>query len=157
MRVMSADQGERTIAQNRRARHDYHLSDNVEAGMVLTGSEIKSLRAGAASINEAYAMIRGNEVWLVGATIEPYAQAGMRNHDRLRDRKLLLHRREIDKLRQRVEQKGFTLVPLRIYLKQGRAKIELALGRGKDVGDKREAVKARDAKRDMDRAMKERH
>ena len=153
---MRVSDGERTIAQNRRARHDYHLEDNVEAGMVLTGSEIKSLRAGAASINEAYAMIRGGEVWLVGATIEPYAQAGMRNHDRLRDRKLLLHRREIDKLRARVEQKGYTLVPLRIYLKDGRAKMELALGRGKDVLDKRETVKARESKRDMERALKER-
>ena len=153
---MRVSDGERTIAQNRRARHDYHLEDNVEAGMVLTGSEIKSLRAGAASINEAYAMIRGSEVWLVGATIEPYAQAGMRNHDRLRDRKLLLHRREIDKLRARVEQKGYTLVPLRIYLKDGRAKMELALGRGKDVLDKRETVKARESKRDMERALKER-
>ena len=148
-------EGERTIAQNRRARHDYHLSDNVEAGIALTGSEIKSLRVGAASISEAYAMVRGGEVWLVGATIEPYPQAGMRNHDRLRDRKLLLHRREIDKLRAKVEQKGFTLVPLRVYLKDGRAKVELALGRGKDVGDKREDVKAREARRDMDRSLKE--
>jgi SsrA-binding protein len=148
--------GERTIAQNRRARFDYHLEDSLEGGLVLTGSEIKSLRAGAASINEAYAMVRGGEVWLVGATIEPYAQAGMRNHDRLRDRKVLLHRREIEKLRSRVEQKGYTLVPVRIYLKGGRAKLELALGRGKDVIDKRETAKARDAKREMDRAMKER-
>ena len=148
--------GERTIAQSRRARHDYHLEGNLEAGMVLTGSEIKSLRAGSASINEAYAMVRGGEVWLVGATIEPYAQAGLRNHDRLRDRKVLLHRREIEKLRSRVEQKGYTLVPVRIYLKGGRAKIELALGRGKDVIDKRETAKARDAKREMDRALKER-
>ena len=151
---MAVSDGERIIAQNRRARHDYHLEGNLEAGIVLTGSEIKSLRAGAASINEAYAMIRGDEVWLVGASIEPYAQAGMRNHDRLRDRKLLLHRREIDKLRARVEQKGFTLVPLRIYLKGGRAKLELALGRGKDVLDKRETVKARDSKREMERALK---
>lgn len=149
-------EGERTIAQNRRARHDYHLSDNVEAGIALTGSEIKSLRAGSASISEAYAMIRGGEVWLVGATIEPYPQAGMRNHDRLRDRKLLLHRREIDKLRAKVDQKGFTLVPLRVYLKNGRAKVELALGRGKDTGDKRQTVKAREARRDMERALKER-
>lgn len=149
-------EGERTIAQNRKARHDYHLEDNLEAGIVLTGSEIKSLRAGAASVNEAYAMIRDGEVWLVGATIEPYAQAGMRNHDRLRDRKLLLHRREIAKLRARVEQKGFTLVPLRIYLKGGRAKVELALGRGKDTIDKRQTAKTRDAKREMDRALKER-
>ena len=148
-------EGERTIAQNRRARHDYHLSDNVEAGIALTGSEIKSLRAGSASISEAYAMVRGGEVWLVGATIEPYPQAGMRNHDRLRDRKLLLHRREIDKLRAKVEQKGFTLVPVRVYLKNGRAKVELALGRGKDVGDKRQDVKAREARRDVERALKE--
>ena len=149
-------EGERTIAQNRRARHEYHLDEHLEAGIVLTGSEIKSLRAGSASINEAYAMIRDGEAWLVGATIEPYAQAGMRNHDRLRDRKLLLHRREIEKLRTRVEQKGFTLVPVRIYLKQGRAKIEVALGRGKNVIDKRETAKAREAKRDVERAMKER-
>ena len=150
------DQGERTIAQNRRARHEYFLEDNLEVGIVLTGSEIKSLRAGSASINEAYAMFRGDEVWLVGATIEPYAQAGMRNHDRLRDRKLLLHRREITKLRARVEQKGFTLVPVRVYLKQGRAKLEIALGRGKNVIDKRETTKAREAKRDVERALKER-
>ena len=153
---MPVSDGEHTIAQNRRARFDYHLEDSLEGGLVLTGSEIKSLRAGAASINEAYAMVRGGEVWLVGATIEPYAQAGMRNHDRLRDRKVLLHRREIEKLRSRVEQKGYTLVPVRIYLKGGRAKLELALGRGKDVIDKRETAKARDAKREMDRALKER-
>jgi len=149
-------EGERTIAQNRRARHDYHLSDNVEAGIALTGSEIKSLRAGAASISEAYALIRGGEVWLVGATIEPYPQAGMRNHDRLRDRKLLLHRREIDKLRARVEQKGFTLVPIRVYLKEGRAKVELALAKGKKLHDKRETIKERDWKRDQQRLMRDR-
>lgn len=150
-----AGSGEKTIASNRRARHEYHLSDNAEAGLVLTGSEVKSLRAGSCSINEAYVMIRGNEAWLVGATIEPYPQAGMRNHDRLRDRKLLLHRREIDKLRGRVEQKGFTLVPLRLYFKDGRVKLEIALGRGKDVADKRETVKRRDAQREMQRALKE--
>jgi SsrA-binding protein len=150
-----AGPGEKTIASNRRARHEYHLSDNAEAGLVLTGSEVKSLRAGSCSINEAYVMIRGNEAWLVGATIEPYPQAGMRNHDRLRDRKLLLHRREIDKLRGRVEQKGFTLVPLRLYFKDGRIKLEIALGRGKDVADKRETVKRRDAQREMQRALKE--
>lgn len=150
-----AGAGEKTIASNRRARHEYHLSDNAEAGLVLTGSEVKSLRAGSCSINEAYVMIRGNEAWLVGATIEPYPQAGMRNHDRLRDRKLLLHRREIDKLRGRVEQKGFTLVPLRLYFKDGRVKLEIALGRGKDVADKRETVKRRDAQREMQRALKE--
>lgn len=150
-----AGAGEKTIATNRRARHEYHLSDNVEAGLVLTGSEVKSLRAGSCSINEAYVMVRGNEAWLVGATIEPYPQAGMRNHDRLRDRKLLLHRREIDKLRGRVEQKGFTLVPLRLYFKDGRVKLEIALGRGKDVADKRETVKQRDAQREMQRALKE--
>jgi len=148
--------GEKTIATNRRARFEYHLSDNVEAGLVLTGSEVKSLRAGTVSINEAYAMIRGNEAWLIGATIEPYPQAGMRNHDRLRDRKLLLHRREIDKLRGRVEQKGFTLVPVRLYFKGGKVKIELALGRGKDVADKRETVKRRDSQREIQRALKER-
>lgn len=150
-----AGAGEKTIASNRRARHEYHLSDNVEAGLVLTGSEVKSLRAGSCSINEAYVMVRGDEAWLVGATIEPYPQAGMRNHDRLRDRKLLLHRREIDKLRGRVEQKGFTLVPLRLYFKDGRVKLEIALGRGKDVADKRETVKRRDAQREMQRALKE--
>ena len=150
-------EGERTVAQNRRARHDYFLEDNLEAGIVLSGSEIKSLRVGSASVIEAYAMFRGNEVWLVGATIEPYVQAGMRNHDRARDRKLLLHRREIEKLRMRVEQKGYTLVPVRIYLKEGRAKVEVALGRGKNVIDKRETAKAREAKRDVDRALKDRH
>ena len=148
--------GTKLIADNRRARHDYELLDRVEAGIVLTGTEVKSLREGRVQIGHAYADVRGGEVWLVGASISEYAQGNIANHLTERDRKLLLKRAEIDSLYGKVREKGFTLVPTRLYFKDGKVKVELALGRGKDRGDKRRAIADRDAKRQMERAVKSR-
>ena len=152
---MARAAGERTIVSNRRAFHEYHVEERFEAGVVLAGSEVKSLRDGHVSLGEAYATVRDGEVWLVGASIEPYKQASRTNHERTRDRKLLLHRREITKIRQRTDEKGYTLVPLRLYFKDGRVKVEVGLGRGKNVADKRQALASRDAKREIDRALKD--
>jgi SsrA-binding protein len=148
--------GEQLITDNRKARHDYHLVERFEAGLVLTGSEVKSLRAGRASLQQAYADVRDGEAWLIGAHIDTYDQAGLANHDPVRDRKLLLKRREIESLFGKVRERGLTLVPTRMYFKDGRAKVEVALARGKDVRDKRRAIADRDAKRQIDRALKER-
>jgi SsrA-binding protein len=148
--------GEKTIAENRRARHEYHLSDRVEAGLVLTGSEVKSLRAGGAQLRRSYADLRDGELWLIGLHIAPYEQAGIQNHDPDRDRKLLLHRKEIDSLTGKVLERGFTLIPTRLYFKDGRAKVEIALARGKDVRDKRRDIARRDADRQIERALKQR-
>ena len=148
--------GEKLIAENRRARHDYHLLDRVEAGLVLTGTEVKSLREGRASLQQAYADVREGEVWLVGAHIDEYAQGNVHNHDPDRDRKLLLHRAEIASLIGKVQQRGLTLVPTRLYFKNGRAKVELALARGKEQRDKREDLARRDAQRQIERALKSR-
>lgn len=147
---------ERTIATNRRARFDYELVETVEAGIVLTGSEIKSVRAGKVSLQEAYAVVERGEAWLANAHIAPYERGGYANHDARRRRKLLLHRRQIDDLGYRVQAKGFTLVPVRMYLLNGRAKVELALGRGKKQYDKRQAIRERDTKRAIDRALRRR-
>jgi SsrA-binding protein len=141
------------IARNPKATHDYHILDSWEAGIVLTGTEVKSLRHGKASIKEAYARIRGGEVFLEGMNITPYAQGNRYNHDPVRSRKLLLHRREIERLIGAVEQKGLTLIPLDLYFSRGRAKVKLALGRGKKQYDKREDLKRRDAERDVARAL----
>lgn len=148
--------GVKLIAENRKARHDYHLLDRVEAGIVLSGSEVKSLRAGGAQIQRAFADIRDDELWLVGAHIAPYEQAGIENHDPGRDRKLLLHRRELDSLKGKVLERGFTLVPTRLYFKDGRAKVEIALAKGKDVRDRRREISKRDADRQIERALKQR-
>jgi SsrA-binding protein len=148
--------GVKLIAENRKARHDYHLLDRVEAGLVLFGSEVKSLRAGGAQIQRAFADIRDGELWLVGAHISPYEQAGIENHDPARDRKLLLHRRELDSLKGKVLERGFTLVPTRLYFKDGRAKVEIALAKGKDVRDRRREISKRDADRQIERALKQR-
>ena len=148
--------GTKLIADNRRARHDYHLLDRYEAGLVLTGTEVKSLRAGKADLNRAFGDLRDGELFLVGAHIPEYAQGNLANHDPDRERKLLLHRREIDQLAGKVAEKGLTLVPTRLYWKNGRAKVELALARGKDVRDKRRTIADRDAKRQMERALKSR-
>jgi SsrA-binding protein len=148
--------GEKIVAENRRARHEYHLSDRVEAGLVLTGSEVKSLRAGGAQLRRSYADIRDGELWLVGAHVAPYEQAGIQNHDPDRDRKLLLHRKEIDSLIGKVQERGFTLIPTRLYFKDGRVKVEIALARGKDVRDKRRDIARRDADRQIERALKQR-
>ena len=147
---------EKLITDNRRARHDYHLLERFEAGMVLTGTEVKSLRAGRATLGQAYADVRDGEVWLHGAEIAIYDQGNRMNHEPTRSRKLLLHRREIDRLYGQVREKGLTLVPTRLYFKDGRVKIELALARGKDVRDKRQTVVDRDAKRQIERALKAR-
>jgi SsrA-binding protein len=148
--------GEKLIAENRRARHDYHLTDRVEAGLVLTGSEVKSLRAGGAQLRRSFADIRDGELWLVGVHIATYDQAGIQNHEPDRDRKLLLHRREIDSLLGKVQERGFTLVPTKLYFKGGRAKVEIALAKGKDVRDRRREIAKRDADRQIDRALRQR-
>lgn len=148
--------GTKLIADNRRARHDYELLDRVEAGIQLTGTEVKSLRDGRVQLGQAYADVRDGEVWLIGASIAEYAQGNIANHVPDRDRKLLLHRGEIDSLYGKVREKGLTLVPTRLYFKDGRVKVELALARGKDRGDKRRAIADRDAKRQMERALKAR-
>jgi SsrA-binding protein len=147
-------EGQKTIVQNRRARHDYHILDTYEAGIALQGTEVKSLRAGQATLQESYADVTNGEVYLVGAHIAPYEQGTVWNHDPRRRRKLLLHKREIERLRAEVEQQGLTLVPLRIYFKQGRAKVELGLAKGKKTHDRREDIKKREAQREIDRAFK---
>jgi SsrA-binding protein len=145
---------EKLIATNRRARHEYHIEESFEAGLVLTGTEVKSLRQGRASLAEAYARVEHNEVWLHHLHIPPYEAGSIFNHDPLRRRKLLLHRRQIARLAERVSQKGYTLVPLRLYFRRGRAKVEIALGRGKKLYDKRAAIGEREAARETQRALK---
>jgi SsrA-binding protein len=147
---------EKLIAENRKARHDYHLLERFEAGLVLSGSEVKSLREGRAQLQRAFADLRDSELWLVGAHIAPYEQAGAENHDPDRDRKLLLHRREIESLRGKVVERGFTLVPTRLYFKNGRAKVELALAKGKDVRDRRREIAKRESDRQIERALRHR-
>jgi len=151
-----AKRGEKLVVDNRRARHDYHLLERVEAGLVLTGTEVKSLREGRASLQQAYADVRGGEAWLVGAHISVYEQGNLANHDPDRDRKLLLHKKELASLAGKVAQRGLTLVPTKLYFKDGRAKVELALARGKEVRDKRRDIAKREADRDMERALKSR-
>ena len=153
---MAKAKDEKLIADNRRARHDYHLGDRVEAGVMLTGTEVKSLREGNTSLQRAYAEVHDGEAWLVGVHIPEYLQGNSANHDPDRERKLLLHRREIDRLYGQVREKGVTLVPTRMYFKDGRVKVEIAVGRGKELHDKRRDIADRDAKRQMDREMKAR-
>src|SRR5919205_2974567 len=146
--------GVKLIAENRRARHDYHLLERFEAGIVLTGTEVKSLRDGRVQLQQAYADVRDGEVWLVGAHIAEYGHGNVANHDPDRDRKLLLHRREIASLIGKVRERGLTLVPTRLYFKDGRAKVEVALARGKERRDKRRDIARRDADRQIERALK---
>jgi SsrA-binding protein len=153
---MAKSQGEKLIVDNRRARHDYQLLERFEAGIVLSGTEVKSLRQGRATLGQAYADVRDGELWLVGSHISVYDQGNRANHDPDRDRKLLLHRKEIDSLYGKVRERGLTLVPTRLYWKDGRAKVELALARGKERIDKRRDLAARDAKRQIERALKAR-
>ena len=149
--------GERLVASNRQARFEYSILETVEAGLALTGTEIKSIRAGKVNLRDAYARIDDGETWLIGMHISPYEQAGTYfQHDPLRPKKLLLHRREIARLKAELGQKGLTLVPLRLYLKRGRAKIELGLAKGKKLYDKRDTMAERDAKRDVERALRAR-
>jgi len=144
-----------TVCRNRKAAHEYHLLDTIECGMVLVGTEVKSLRDKAASLDEAYARIERDELWLIGCHIAAYAFGHINNHDPTRRRKLLARRQELRKLKPKVEQKGLTLVPLRIYFSErGLAKVTIALAKGKSHGDKRESHKTRDHQREMDRALR---
>jgi SsrA-binding protein len=145
---------DRVVATNRRARHEYEILETFEAGMVLTGSEVKSLRAGRANLKDSYARIDRGEAFLLNAHISPYAAASHFGHEPERNRKLLLHRSEIDKLNGRIQERGLTVIPLKIYFKNGRAKVLIGVGRGKKSYDKRESIKKREMERDADRAMR---
>ena len=151
---MAKQQGEKLIVDNRRARHDYHLTDRIEAGLMLVGTEVKALREGKATLQQAYAEVRDGEAWLLGLHIPEYGQGNRTNHDPDRPRKLLLHRREIDRLYGQVRQRGFTLVPTRLYFKDGRVKAEIALARGKETHDKRRSIAEREARRQVERELK---
>ncbi len=151
------EDGIKVITRNRRASHDYEIIDQLECGVVLCGTEVKSLRDGYANLEDAYGKIEGDEVWLIGSEIPEYAMGNRLNHKPKRPRKLLLHRREIARFAGKATQKGFTLVPLRLYFKGGRAKVELAVARGKQLHDKREAKKKQDAQREIRRALAQKH
>lgn len=148
------DKNERLIAQNRKARHNYEVIDTLECGIMLAGSEVKSLRAGQVSLDEAYGRMNRGEVWLIGCDIQEYKNATAWNHEPKRPRKLLLHRREINKVAAKAYEKNFTLVPLKMYFKNGRAKVLLGICKGKKAYDKRESIKKSDMQRDIDRAMR---
>ncbi len=148
--------GSNSIATNRRARHNYVFDDTYEAGMVLTGSEVKSLRAGQAQLKEAHALVKDGEMWLVGMHIAPYSMAREGGHDPTRDRKLLLHAHEIDRIGKRVQTRGQTVIPIRMYWKNGRAKVLLGVGRGARQYDKRQAIKARQMRREAQQSMSRR-
>ena len=150
---MPREQGQKLIAQNKRARHDYTIGETYEAGLVLTGTEVKSLRQGRASLVDAYGSVADGEAWLIGAHIPEYAQGTWTNHAARRTRKLLLHRKEIERLIGKTKEGGLTLVPLSLYFKDGRAKVEIALARGKKNWDKRQDLAARDADREIQRAL----
>ena len=146
--------GMKVVAQNRRASHDYFLDEKIECGIALTGTEIKSVREGKIQFQDSYISIRNGEAWIKGMHISPYKYGNIFNVDDTRDRKLLMHKYEIRKLYDKVRLKGYTLIPVRMYLKSGRAKLEIALARGKNLYDKRESAKLRDAKREMEKALK---
>ena len=148
-----ADEDIHVICRNRRAFHEYHIFDTLECGIVLTGTEVKSLREATGSLEDAYGRIQGREVWLIGSDIPEYSMGNRLNHKPKRSRKLLVHRRELAKFAGKASQRGFTLVPLAVYFRDGRAKVEIAVARGKQLHDKREALKKSDARREIDRAM----
>jgi len=150
-----ADEGIKVIAQNKKARHDYFIEQTMETGIVLSGTEVKSIRQGKVNLKDCYAMIEGGEVILSGMHISPYEQGNIFNKDPLRNRKLLLHKSEINRLIGITQQKGLSLVPLELYFKRGKVKVELAIAKGKKLYDKREDIAERDAKREIDRKMKE--
>ena len=150
---MPRERGQKVVASNRKARHDYHIEDVYEAGIVLTGTEVKSLRAGRASLIDGFASVDGGEAWLENVHIPEYTEGTWTNHSTRRRRKLLLNRVEIDKLSGKIRESGYTLVPLSLYFKDGRAKVEIALAKGKREYDKRQALKERQDKREADRAM----
>jgi len=149
-------QAEKLIAGNRKAFHDYQIVEKIEAGLVLQGTEVKSLREGKASIAEGYVAIENGEAWLMETHIPPYSHGSGANHDPFRKRKLLLHAREIRKLDAKVKERGYTIIPLRLYFSEGLAKVTIGLAKGKTMGDKREAMKEKEAKRDMERARRPR-
>ena len=147
---------EKSIAYNRKARHDFFILSNFEAGIALRGTEVKSLRAGRLNLKDSYAKVKSGELWLIGMHISPYEQGNINNHDPERPRKLLMHAREIDRIRRSIEEKGLTLVPLSLYFKHGKVKVELGLAKGKHTFDKRDDQAEREARREMDRARKTR-
>ncbi|HZK24002.1 MAG TPA: SsrA-binding protein SmpB [Oscillospiraceae bacterium] len=147
--------GDKVFAKNRKALHDYHLEETYEAGMVLTGTEVKSIRAGRINLKDSYARIDSNEVWVHNMHISPYEQGNRFNHEPLRKRKLLMHRREINRLIGLTREKGYTLIPTKVYSNKGYIKIEIALARGKKLYDKRASLKEKEAKREVERAFKE--
>lgn len=145
---------DRTIVTNRKARHDYFIDETYEAGIVLTGTEIKSVRAGRVNLRDSYVQVKDGELWLIDTHIAPYKEAGRGGHEPKRPRKLLMHRREIDRLQGKAQEKGYTIVPLRLYLKDNKwAKVEIALARGKKLYDKREAIRKRDIQREVEREL----
>jgi SsrA-binding protein len=153
---VAAEQGTKIIARNKRARHDYAIEDVVEAGLVLTGTEVKSLRAGRASLTDGFGLITDSEAWLHGVHIPEYTQGTWTNHEPRRIRKLLLHRKEIERLARSTQERGLTLVPLSLYFKDGKAKIELGVARGKRTYDKRQDLAKRDAAREVERELRRR-
>jgi SsrA-binding protein len=152
----SAAPGEQIVCVNRQARHNYFIDETYEAGLVLLGSEVKSLRDGKANLKDSYARIQKGQAFLLNAHVSPYPGANQFNHDPTRMRKLLLHRREIERLAGKTQQRGLTLIPLRLYFKNGRAKVELGLARGKKLYDKRETLRRKDAAREVERSLKSR-
>jgi len=152
--MVSQGDGDRAIATNRRARYEYEILETLEAGLVLRGTEVKSLRAGLVNFKDSYATVRNGEVWLLGCHISPYSHGTDANHAPERDRKLLLHDREIKRLTGKIAERGLTLVPLKLYFKNGRAKLEVGLARGKKLHDKRSALREREVKREMDKAAR---
>jgi SsrA-binding protein len=152
--MVSQGDGDRAIATNRRARYEYEILETLEAGLVLRGTEVKSLRAGLVNFKDSYATVRSGEVWLLGCHISPYSHGTDANHAPERDRKLLLHDREIKRLAGKIAERGLTLVPLKLYFKNGRAKLEVGLARGKKLHDKRSALREREVRREMDKAAR---
>ena len=152
----SSSDGRKVVATNRKARHEYFLEDAFEAGLVLVGSEIKSIRAGRVNLREGFVSVQNGELWLMNVHISDYKESGPYGHDPVRPRKLLLHRKEIERILSRIQEKGYTLVPTIMYLTRGRAKVEIALARGKHQYDKRQVMAERDSRRQIDRALRER-
>ena len=155
--IMTETKKDTAVATNRKAYHDYFIEDTVEAGVVLQGTEVKSLRLGLANLTDSYAIVKNEEMFLLNANISPYTHGNIANHEPLRTRKLLLHKEEIRKLTWKMSQKGFTLIPLKIYFVRGRAKVLIGLAKGKKSYDKRETIKAKESKREVERVVKERN
>lgn len=154
---MARERGEKQIAANRKARHEYFVEETYECGLALHGTEVKSMRQGRVNLKEAFCQVKNGEMWVIGMHISPYEQGNIFNVDPLRDKKLLMHKSEIRKLASQVQRQGYTLIPLRIYLKDGRMKLELGLCKGKKLHDKRDDMARRDASREMDRALRARN